>query len=91
MENKITLPKLVAMLALTTGKQKKLCEDFLRELFKVIGDELSRGENVRIKGFGTFKLVGVESRKSVNVATGEEHEIPGILKSFLCRPKSLRH
>lgn len=89
MENKITLPKLVAMLALTTGKQKKLCEDFLRELFKVIGDELSRGENVRIKGFGTFKLVGVESRKSVNVATGEEHEIPGHLKVIFVPAKEL--
>lgn len=89
MENKITMPKLVAMLALATGKQKKLCEDFIRELFSIVNEELENGGNVRIKGFGTFKLVEVEARKSVNVATGEEHMIPAHTKVLFVAAKEL--
>lgn len=83
------MPRLAAMLAITTGKQKKLCEDFLRELFRIVAEELEHGENVKIKGFGTFKLIAVEARKSVNVATGEDHEIPGHKKVIFVPAKEL--
>lgn len=89
MENKISMQRLAAMLAITTGKQKKLCEDFLKEIFRIVADELVNGENVRIKGFGTFKLVTVEPRKSVNVATGEENEIPGHSRVIFVAAKEL--
>lgn len=83
------MTRLAAMLAIATGKQKKLCEDFLKEIFRIVADELANGENVRIKGFGTFKLTFVEPRKSVNVATGEEHEIPGHSKIIFVAAKEL--
>lgn len=89
METKITMPRLAAMLAITTGKQKKLCEDFIKEIFRIVSDELAAGESVRIKGFGTFKLVEVEARKSVNVATGEEYEIAGHQKIMFVAAKEL--
>ncbi|MDE6400852.1 MAG: HU family DNA-binding protein [Muribaculaceae bacterium] len=89
MENKITMSGLAAMLAIATGRGKELCEDFLKEFFRIVTEELERGENIRIKGFGTFKLVAVESRKSVNVATGEEVEIPGHLKVIFVAAKEL--
>lgn len=89
MENKITMSGLAAMLAIATGRGKELCEDFLKEIFRIVTEELERGENIRIKGFGTFKLVAVESRKSVNVATGEEVEIPGHLKVIFVAAKEL--
>ncbi|MCM1377661.1 MAG: HU family DNA-binding protein, partial [Clostridium sp.] len=76
MDSKITLPRLAALLAQSTGKSKKFCEDFLRILFTTIADSLYKGEAVKVKGFGTFKLVRVEERKSVNVSTGEEYVIP---------------
>ncbi|MDD3907643.1 MAG: HU family DNA-binding protein, partial [Bacteroidales bacterium] len=47
----------------------------LKAFFKVIEDSLFEGETVKIQGLGTFKLLKVESRKSVNVSTGEEFEI----------------
>lgn len=89
MNDKITMPKLVAMLAIATGKQKNLCEDFLKELFSIVEEELLKGEGVRIKGFGTFKLVDVEPRKSVNVATGEETLIPGHSRVLFVAAKEL--
>lgn len=89
MNDKITMTRLAAMLAISSGKQKKLCEDFLRELFAIVEEELTKGENVRIKGFGTFKIVEVEPRKSVNVANGEETVIPGHNKVLFVAAKEL--
>ncbi len=76
MENKITVSALSAMIALATGQPGELCEKFLKELFTIIAATLEAGENVRIKGLGTFKIVEIESRKSVDVASGEDIEIP---------------
>ena len=89
MDNKITTSGLAAMLALATGKQKELCENFVSILFAIVEEELTKGENIRIKGFGTFKLVDVEPRKSVNVVTGEDYEIPGHTKVIFVMAKEL--
>ena len=75
MENKIAIGSLASILSRSCGKSKKVCEDFLREFFRVVADALQQGEPVKIKGFGTFKLSDVESRTSVNVSTGAPFEI----------------
>ncbi len=89
MNEKITLPSLVALLSAKTGKTKKQCEDFLREFFNTLVDTLSAGDNVRVKGLGTFKVIPVEPRKSVNVNTGEQMEIPGHNKIVFVPAKEL--
>lgn len=89
MYEKITFPVLVNLLADKTGKSKKVCEDFLREFFSTVADTLSAGENVKIKSIGTFKIVEVEARKSVNVNTGEDIEIPGHRKIAFIPSKEL--
>ena len=51
------------------------------EAFQSIFEEaLLRDKVVKISGLGSFKLIPVESRKSVNVNTGEEFEIAGHYK-----------
>ena len=51
------------------------------EAFQSIFEEaLLRDKVLKISGLGTFKLIPVESRKSVNVNTGEEIEIAGHYK-----------
>ena len=77
MNNKITMPALVALLALKSGLSKEKSEEFLKEFFKLISDTLKEGESVKIKALGTFKIMSVETRKSVNVTNGEEIVIPG--------------
>lgn len=89
MYEKITLPSLITLLAEKTGKQKKQCEDFLRELFNTLTESLCAGENVKIKGIGTFKVIDVEPRKSVNVNTGEDIEIPGHRKIVFIPSKEM--
>lgn len=76
MNEKITLPSLVQMHALASGNTKKQSEDFIKELFNVVTEALIEGEQVKIKSLGVFKTVSVTARKSVNVSTGEEYEIP---------------
>ena len=44
---------------------------FVTAIFDVIQKGIDRDKLVKIKGFGTFKVVGVDARESVNVNTGE--------------------
>lgn len=74
MENKLSTAALAGVLAEISGKNRKFCEDFIRELFHLVADSLANGENVRIKGFGNFKLVEVDARAGVNVSSGERQE-----------------
>ena len=61
------------------------------EAFQSIFEEaLLRDKVVKISGFGTFKLIPVESRKSVNVNTGEEIEIAGHYKLTFTPDTSLK-
>jgi nucleoid DNA-binding protein/nucleoid-associated protein YgaU len=75
MNRKLLLQDLVDQLAEAGNIKKKEAEEFLREFFKASEDALFRGESVKISSLGTFKLIKVDARKSVNVATGEEIEI----------------
>ena len=63
---------------------KKTCEAFARTLFEVIEEALLSDKFVKVKGFGTFKLVAVSDRESVNINTGERFQIEGHTKvSFI--------
>ena len=77
MNTKYTLPEVAAKLSSKTGLSRRVCESFLKEMFRHIADALSSDENVKIKQLGAFKLTEIEARRSVNVNTGEQIEIPG--------------
>jgi nucleoid DNA-binding protein len=75
MNNKLLLQDLTDQLSEAGKLKKKDAEEFLRTLFKVTEDALFQGEVVKISGLGSFKLLLVDARKSVNVSTGEVFEI----------------
>lgn len=89
MNNKITLPELVDLVAQATNSSKRVSELFLKELFATITQTLADGDSVKVKGLGTFKLTEVSPRKSVNVNTGEAIEIPGHNKLTFIADKEL--
>ena len=89
MNNKISLPELSEAVARTTGYNVKACELFLRDLFAVVAETVAAGENVKIKGIGSFKSTMVEERKSVNVNTGEQMVIPSHRKVSFSPEKAL--
>lgn len=89
MNNKITFPELVDKIAELTNTSKRVSELFLKELFGVIKERLEQGESVKIKNLGTFKITEIAARKSVNVNTGEEMEIPSHRRVSFTPDKSL--
>lgn len=89
MNEKITLPALVNLFALNSGETKKTSEDFIKAFFNEISIVLSEGDNVKIKDLGVFKTISVDARKSVNVSTGEDHEIPAHRKVAFVVSKEL--
>lgn len=89
MNKKITLPELVDAISETTGMQKKICESFIKDLIDVLQTALLNNESVKIAGLGTFKCVEVDARKSIDVNTGEEIEIPSYRKVILSVDKSM--
>lgn len=89
MNARISLPELSRMIADSTGFDNKACELFMRELFATVTETIVAGENVKVKGIGTFKSINVEQRKSVNVNTGEQMIIPEHRKVTFTPDKAL--
>lgn len=56
---------------------KRNVSDFLNSFIDVIRENLAYDGSVKIKGLGTFKVVKVKDRESVNVNTGERYIIYG--------------
>ncbi|MCR5298605.1 MAG: HU family DNA-binding protein [Paludibacteraceae bacterium] len=75
--DKLSVQDLIGKVATSSGMSKKAVEDFVRAFTASIDEGLHTDGSVRLKGFGTFKLVWNLPRKSVNVRTGEEYIIPG--------------
>lgn len=75
MKKKLLLQDLAAQLATGSGLTRKESESFARAFFEVIESGLLEDKFVKIKGFGTFKLIVVSERESVNVNTGERFQI----------------
>ena len=50
---------------------------FVEAFFNIVSEELKNGNQVKIKGLGTFKVQSVKPRESVNVNTGERVLIEG--------------
>lgn len=75
MNERLSLQDLTDLLAKKQEITKKDAEAFLRELIAVVTENIEANESVKIKDFGTFKLVKVNARKSVDVNTGEAIEI----------------
>jgi len=68
---KLTIQDLANELANSNGVDRKEAQDFVAALFQTIQDGVERDKIVKVKGLGTFKVVDVEARESVNVNTGE--------------------
>ena len=90
MGERINIQNLIDLFAEKKGLSKKDAENFLKEFFALIEKALEIDKYVKIKGFGTFKLIDVDSRESVNVNTGERFQIQGHTKISFTPEASLR-
>lgn len=90
MNNRISLQDLAGLLATETGQTKKASEEFLREFINVVSDGVFTDSVAKVKGLGTFKIIKVEDRESVNVNTGNRFIIPGHYKFNFTPDKDLK-
>ena len=77
MATKINLQQLAKTLAQKRNLPQKDAEAFLKTFFDAIIENVTADKMVKIKGLGTFKLIEVLDRESVNINTGERIVIPG--------------
>ena len=68
---KLTIQDIAKVLVEKSGLTQKEANKFATEMFSIIQQRLEEDELVKIKGFGTFKIINVEARESVSVRTGE--------------------
>ena len=77
---KITLTNIVEELAARSGMNKEVTDNFVRAIVDTIEKGLQEDNLVKIKGLGTFKLMEMSDRGSVDINTGERITIKGYRK-----------
>lgn len=90
MDAKTNLQQLAKALAQKKGLSQKDAETFLREFFDTIIQNVTTDKIVKVRGLGTFKLIEVLERGSVDITTGERIVIPGHSKLSFTPDTSLK-
>lgn len=67
--------ELIATVVTKTGYTKKAVQEVLDSLVETTEKTVSKGEDVVLVGFGTFKRASRKARKGVNPQTGKEIKI----------------
>lgn len=75
MPNKNSLQELITIFSSKTHYPKSFSEQFLRQFFSLIEETLLQDNYIKIKGLGTFKMIEVGERESVDINTGKRIEI----------------
>lgn len=75
--SKISLSDLAQRLAEKSGISQQDAELFIRKMFDVANEGLQSDKLVKMKWLGTFKVMAVKDRESVDVNTGERIIIEG--------------
>jgi DNA-binding protein HU-beta len=63
--------ELVKAVADQLGKSESEASNAVNAVFSVISDNLAKGEDVTVSGFGSFKVVERSAREGRNPQTGE--------------------
>ena len=87
---KITLTNIAEELAHKSGLSKDAADNFMRAFVETIEKGLQEDNIVKIKGLGTFKLIEVSDRGSVDVNTGERITIKGYTKVTFTPDSSMK-
>lgn len=74
---KKTIQDIARILVEKNALDARAAEQFVSAMFSVIQQALEQGQQVKVRGLGTFKIIDVDARESVNVNTGERVLIAG--------------
>lgn len=87
---KITLTNIAEELAAKSGLGKEAADRFVRAFVSTLEEGLRADGIAKVKGLGTFKLLQVSDRDSVNVSTGERITIKGYTKVSFTPDSAIR-
>lgn len=71
----MTKADLVEIVHNTVGLSKKESVDLVEQLFGIMQETLSKGQNIKLSGFGNFEVRDKRARMGRNLRTGEPIEI----------------
>ena len=74
---KISIQELANVLVERRKMNRRDASLFVSAMFDIVQQRLETDKLVKVKGLGTFKIIDVEDRESVNVNTGERVLIEG--------------
>ena len=80
----------LAVLKAAKCETKKQAQIAVDGVFAAITKSLSRGEEVTVTGFGTFRAVKVSARIGRNPKTGEKLQIPASIRPKFRAGKALK-
>jgi len=86
----MTKLELVEALAQKCGLTKKKAGEVLDAFCEIVKDRLAKGEEVRIIGFGTWKVVETKEKTVTNPKTKEKMKIPAKKVVRFVRGKDLK-
>lgn len=79
---------------LANGKRldmsQQMASEVVNELTDILSDVFARGEELVIRGFGTFKVVERASRPAFNIHAGEKMILPSSLTVKFTPSKALK-
>lgn len=75
--SKLNIYDLCSVLTSKNRLDDKESHRFIKAMFDVIQEGLDEDKIVKVKGLGTFKIIEVDDRESINVNTGERVLIEG--------------
>lgn len=89
MNKKVTLNSLAERVASQSGLSIQEAENRIKSYFDLLATALIEDGNIKVKGLGTFKAIGIEARESIDVSTGNRVLIPGHKRATFTPEKSL--
>ncbi len=77
MSNKSNILSLAKTLVEKDGLEQEAAENFVKTMFDIANEALQTDKQVKMRWLGTFKVLAVKDRESVDVNTGERIVIEG--------------
>ena len=77
MAGTVSKQDLISRIAEHAHVPNKQAEKVINALIDTVSESIEKGEEVRLTGFGTFRVVQRAPRKGRHPRTGEEIQIPG--------------
>lgn len=90
MSEKVFIQNIADLLAEDKGISRQEAEAFIKAMFDLTKEALGSDQYIKVKGLGTFKLIKVNSRESININTGDRFIIPGHTKVSFTPDSTLR-